>query len=70
MVLNVNETPPSDCVPTPHDDDLTTQQPEGVADITDYGSVRKKTPITRYPSETYDLRSTRLRSRRSIRRAI
>ena len=66
MFANVDETPPSDCVPTPHEEDMTTQQPEEVADTTVDRPVREKTPSARYPSETYDLCSTRLRSRRSI----
>ena len=66
MVANVNETPPRFCVPTPHDEDMSTQQLEDVADTTVDRPVRKKTPSARYPSETYDLSSTRLRIRRSI----
>ena len=30
MVANVDEIQTSDCVPTPHDENVTTQQPEGV----------------------------------------
>ena len=35
MVANVDETPPSDCVPTPHNVSVTMQKLEGIADTTD-----------------------------------
>ena len=71
VVMNIDDTPPSDRVPTPaqHDEDVPTQRPEVVVNTNDDRPERKKAPSTRYPSETYNLRSARLRRRKSIMRA-
>ena len=71
VVVDVDETPSKDYVQTPvqHDEDVTTQRPDVKVRAHNDQPVRKKAPSTRYPSETYDLLSARMRSRKSIRRA-
>ena len=72
MVVSIDKTrPPAKHVTTPvqHDEDISVQLPDVEVPIHDDRPVRKKIPNTRFPSETYDLHSARMRSRKSIIRA-